>query len=289
MGPIVRRILLVLSCIAVAGALVGCGVSGTVDPVAAAATKSANAGGVKFTMTMVISAGGKESTMNGHGAFAGDQGEMDFDFSDQLAQSGAPSGTDSTMREIMVTEDGDPVMYMNLPFLAGQLPDGKSWIRIDLQKAGKALGLDFNQLTGAASQSPTQSFELLKAQGAFSEIGTETVGGIETKHYRGTVDLNDSLKAGGATAEVVQRLIDAGAPASIPFDVWIDDAGLVRQVKERFDQTLNGTVSSIAMTMTMSDYGSDVNVSAPPADEVFDGTDIAAQGAKSLLNKGATG
>jgi hypothetical protein len=43
---------------------------------------------------------------------------------------------------------------------------------------------------------------------------------------------------------------------------------------------------SLETTMDMSDYGLPVNVSAPPADEVFDATALAAQGAQS--QSGAT-
>src|SRR5205823_5437943 len=138
----------------------------------------------------------------------------DIEMADLLGRLGAASGTDMTMKALYVTEDGDPVMYMQLGLLAGQLPGGKTWMRIDLAKAGKAAGIDLGQLMGGAGQNPSDWLALLRSNGEFSEVGYETVEGTDTTH----------------------------------------------------------------------DHGTTVDVSAPPADQVFDATDLAAQGAASALN-----
>ena len=51
-----------------------------------------------------------------------------------------------------------------------------------------------------------------------------------------------------------------------------------------YDETLSGSTVSMSMIMSMSDYGTTIDFSAPPADQVFDATDLAAQGAASALN-----
>jgi hypothetical protein len=281
-----RRALLIVAALAVTGALTACGVSSTVDPVAAAATKTENAGGYKLTMTTKMTAAGVGFSITAQGVFDRDRGELEMNMNDLLKQSGAAAGTDATMKAIYLTEDGDPVMYMRLGFLAGQLPAGKAWMRIDLEKAGKGLGLDFNQLMGGAAQNPTSSLDLLRSSADFSEVGKETIDGVETTHYHGVVDLQKLGKTSGLSSSAIQRLTQMGAPSQYPMDVWVDDAGLIRRFTSRYDQAFSGKVVTLEMTMDMSDYGTTVDVTAPPADEVFDATALATQGAQSQF--GAT-
>jgi hypothetical protein len=282
-----RRVSFALALVALSGALTACGVKSTVDPVAAAATKSQQAGGFSAKTSVTVSAGGQRFTMTGFGLFGDGKGQMELDMSDLLNQTGAPAGTDSTIKAIYLTEDGHPVMYMRLGFLSAFIPGGKSWVRVDLAKAGNAAGIDFNQLLGGANQSPSDSLALLRSSGEFSEVGTETVDGVETTHYHGTVDLQQAAAAKGAGAEAIQRLLDLGAPTQYPADVWIDKDGYVRQYKTRYGMTTGGKSMSVSMTMGMSDYGTPVEVSAPPSDQVFDATDLAAKGVASQLNPGS--
>jgi hypothetical protein len=221
--------------------------------------------------------------MTGSGLFGDGKGEMDLDMSDLLNQAGVAAGTDATIKAIYLIEDGDPVMYVKLGFLSAFMPGGKTWVRVDLAKAGKAAGIDFNQLLGGGNQSPSDSLALLRSSGEFSEVGKETFDGVETTHYHGTIDLQKAVAAKGAAADALQRLIDLGAPAQYPADVWIDQAGLVRQYKTNYDMSTGGKAMSVSMTTGMSDYGTPVEVSAPPADQVFDATDLAAKGVASSL------
>jgi hypothetical protein len=266
MRAVPARILTSLALIAVAGALTGCGVRNSVDPVAAAATKSQGSGGYKATMSVSIASGASQVTMTARGTFGQDEGDLSVDL----------PGSAGTMHVIDVVEDGDPVIYMSLGSLPGQIPGGKSWLRLDLEKAGKAAGIDVSRLLSATGgQNPSQALELLRANGDFSVVGEESVAGVDTTHYHGSVDLAKAAAAGGATADIVKRLVDQGAPSQVPVDVWVDDAGYVRQYETSYDQSYGGQPVSLRMTMNMSDYGTPVEVSAPPADEVFDVTGLA--------------
>ena len=218
--------------------------------------------------------------MTAQGTFDRDRGEMEIDLGDLMGGLGAPSGS-GTMKALYLTEDGDPVMYMQFGFLAGMLPSGKTWIRIDLQKAGKGFGVDFNQLMGGAGQNPSSSLDLLRSSGDFTEVGTETVDGVETTHYHGVVDLKKAAAAGGPASEAIQRLEQLGATTQFPMDVWIDGSGMIRRFTQSYDQSLGGQTMSLDTTMDISDYGTPVDVTAPPADQVFDATALAGQGAQS--------
>ena len=280
-----RRVILALGLVALAGVLTACGVRNSVDPVASAATKTQDAGGYKVAMSVTVAAAGRQLAMTGRGTFSREAGEMEMDFGGMLGGFGelfGASGGSATMKAIYLTEDGDPVVYMNLGFLSSFLPGGKSWVRLDVEKAGKAAGVDVSQLMGGAGQSPSDWLALLKSHGDFTTVGTETLNGVETTHYQGTIDLQKAAE-GSAAAEAMKHLRDLGAPSDYPIDVWVDDQGYIRQYESTYDETQGGNSMSTTTKVEMSDYGADVVVSPPPADQVFDATELATKGISSEL------
>jgi hypothetical protein len=280
-----RRVLLAVALAVLTGALTACGVRNSVDPVASAATKTQQAGGYKVAMSVTVSAAGRQLAMNARGTFGREMGELEMDMGGLMSGLGGllgGSGTSSTMKVKYLTEDGNPVVYMNLGFLSSFLPGGKSWVRLDVQKAGKAAGVDVDQLMGGAGQNPSDWLSLLQSQGDFSKVGTETLNGVETTRYHGTIDLRKAA-ANGPAADALQHILDSGAPSEYPIDVWVDDQGYVRQYESSYDQTLGGNTMSTTMKVEISDYGTQVEVFPPPADEVFDATDLATKGTSSQL------
>jgi hypothetical protein len=268
--------------LSLAAALVsGCGVQKTLDPVAAAATKTENAGGAKLAMRVGVTADGKTFDVTANGLFDKDQGDLTMDLSGALGAAGL-KGADGSVELRYLQEGGDPVMYLNMPFLSSRLPIGQSWVKLDLEKAGKSLGVDLNQLMGQAGQDPSDVLEMLRASGSVQEVGTETVNGDSTTHYRATIDL---AKAAGQlddrAQQLVQSLIAQGAPASIPVDVWVGDDGLVRKLTLDESLAAQGQSAEVKLDLEISDYGTDVNVSAPPADQTFDLTGLLGQFAGS--------
>ena len=287
----VKRIAPALALLGLAASLTACGVRNTVDPVAAAATKTEKAGGAKMSMSIAISDGASQSfTVKADGVFDQNEGEMTMDMSSALESAGLPAGSGSGIKLLYLKEDGDPVMYMDFPFLSSQLPGGKSWIRIDLQKVGQELGLDLGRLMGQSNQNPAQALDMLRASGQVDEVGPATIDGASTTEYKGAIDLAKAAKLDGGNAEsMVNGLIAQGAPSQIPIDVWIGDDGLVRRMIMNEDITKDGHTVSTAVTLDLSDFGTQVSVTAPPADQVFDATALAGQmsqgGSSALVPK----
>jgi hypothetical protein len=285
-----QRLILGLALVALAALLAGCGVTGSVDPVAAAATKSQNAGGAKLDFSVGLSGGGKSFGVTGTGAFDQNEGELTVDLSQVLQQAGAPAGIDSTAKAVFLEESGDEVVYLNLPFVRSQLLGGKSWVKLDLTKAGQSFGADLDQLMSQVGQSPGQLLDLLRQTGEVEEIGHETLDGTSTTHYKATVDLVKAAEdLGGASQQAVQRLIDQGAPAKLPVDVWVGDDGLVRQLTMSYAVTKNGEAFDLSASFKLSDYGTDVTVSAPSGDQVFDLTGIASALGSAMKPGGSSG
>jgi hypothetical protein len=266
-----KRALVALSLLAAAVGLAGCGASTLVDPVASAASKSQSAGGVKVSMRVeVTSPALGQTAITGNGQFDKDQGRLTIDLSDVVQRLAVPIGSGSGVDVIYATEDSDPVVYVRFPFLANTLPGGKEWIRVDLQRAGNAAGIDLSKVLGQAGANPVDVLALLRASGDVTKAGSEEVDGVATTHYHATVDLEKALTTKGVPQETVQRLLDAGAPNEFPVDVWIgDDDGLVRKVQSSFEVPSGGESVKTVTTVNLSDWGSPVSVETPPGDQVF--------------------
>lgn len=136
----------------------------------------------------------------------------------------------------------DGALYVRLSGLAGLLPGlvsgGRDWLRVDLAADSDVLDeyLDFG------GGDPTRLLETLEAAGAFAEAGSERVRGIETTRYRGSV-------------------------ASTRVEVWVGADELVRRVTVRDGDGTN-------VELELFDFGADVEVEQPPADEVAELGDL---------------
>jgi hypothetical protein len=103
-------------------------------------------------------------------------------------------------------------------------------------------------------------------------VGHESLDGASTTHYRATIELDQLAgKLGGSVGQVAyDELVSKGAPSSVPVDVWVGDDGLVRRVSLDDSVTVSGQTATLKFQLDVSDYGTAVNVSAPPSDQVFD-------------------
>ncbi|MFF5370249.1 hypothetical protein [Streptomyces sp. NPDC013187] len=165
----------------------------------------------------------------------------------------------------------DQVLYQKLP--KGQAPGGKPWIKIDL---GKVIA---QQGAGDGSMSdPAQSAAYAKAisDKDVTEKGKATVNGVETTHYRVSLDVAD-LPNGDTLRKQVGP--------TLPMDVWLDDEGRMR--RQQLDMTVktpeatqrssSGASSApekvtVRTVMDFTDFGTEVEADEPPAGQVTDMT-----------------
>jgi hypothetical protein len=270
-----RRTLLALLVLCLAAGLTGCGgVAEAIDPVAGAATKSEQAGSGRVSMSIDVGVDGKTSTITGTGSFARDRGQMTIDMSSLLERAQLPAGG-GDVEILYLKEAGNRVMYVRVPSLSGQIPGGKSWVRLNLEQASKAMGFDLGEALGPTDQNPGEVLAMLRANAKLDEVGKETLDGTQTTHYKGTLDLDEVAKQKGVSPETLRHLKATGASTQLPMEVWVGDDGLVRQVKMLEELTTGGKKASASVTIGFSDYGADVSVTAPPSDQVFDLTALA--------------
>jgi hypothetical protein len=278
-----RALALVLFVVAVAGCGGGGGneaATSTRGPAAAqlvanAAAKTADAGTSRtaFTITMTGFAA-EPAKVVGEGIFDSQhrRGRVTFDLS-QLGE--AAGGQDLGKAEMIVD---DLVVYMRWPFLRRLNPKIKEWLKFDLKAFGKQQGVDLGQLSQLEQSDPSQALAYLRAVGNdVRAVGEDDVRGAATTHYTMTVDLRKvaSVAPPEQRAQVkasIDQIIAKSGVREVPAEVWIDEDGLVRREKLEFrDFTFApGQTGDMTMTMDLFDFGVEVHVKPPPANEVTD-------------------
>lgn len=291
-----------LAIAAAASVTAGCGGGGSsalsLDPVAAAATKTQHAGAARIRFALAFRSPqlqGKLLRLRGAGAIDGTSAEVTLPLGSIFRQAGPmpavanlPNTTmaqlmHATMKEISLEQHGDFVIYLRLGFLAAQLPGGKHWISLDVSKLGKSAGLDLGKLMSGSQLQPSDILSMLKTEGAtIRKVGSATVDGAATTHYRVTIDTAKALQAKGLTTPLLSG-IAAQAP-KVPVDAWIGKDGLVRRIRISLGMAQTGKALQLAMTMDIYDYGAHVTIAAPASSDVFDATQLAQQGLVSAFH-----
>lgn len=261
---------LLLACGALAGTLSGCSSAGaTLDPVAQAADVTSAAGDVQmaFSMRMSISALSSPLTATGSGSFdyRAHEGQI------ALAMAGLPAAATAALGsgELHIEElFKSGAVYVRSPLFAGHLPNGARWLKFDAAKL--AGGLDAADLMSGESN-PAQFLEYLRERGGtVTTVGSETLAGVQTTHYRGAIDVSEALhELPSSERATAQAALKQAGLSSIPFDVWVDGQHRVRRMQTSLSMSLAGQPASLQMTIDFSGYGSSTPpIRAPAASEV---------------------
>ncbi len=167
----------------------------------------------------------------------------------------------------------DKAMYIGGGPEAAKEMDGKSWIKFDL--SGTGVDEQMNQM-GSASQAdknPATESTFLTGAKDVEKVGTETVEGVKTTHYKGTVTLADLEKTigdeGEATREKRQKSLEQYEKMGVDkltMDMWVDGDDRTKQFRMRAD----ADKGPLDMTFTFLGVNEPVKVTAPPAAEVAD-------------------
>lgn len=208
-----------------------------------AAVAKGDSASSKLDLTVATTAGGTDATVKGSGAFQDRVGSMRISFAGRSLEERVTGGN----------------LYMKLP---GQA----KWYVLRLS--------DLVGTSLADSASPTSSAQvLLAADNNVTKIGADKVRGADATHYRGTIPLDAAhlAKIGGFARSAVQKLVDSGVSA-VPFDAWLDAEGRLVKMTETVDVTIKGTAAHVVTTFERYDFGTKIDVVAPPKAEQQDGT-----------------
>jgi hypothetical protein len=262
----------------------GCGSSGvTLDPVAQAAEATSSVGGAHVTLSAKVSAPGSSSpfTMSGEGFFnyKAQEGTLTLDMSGIPGVGAASLAGGLHMQEVFKSS----TIYVSSPLFAGKLPGGARWIKLSLARVGQSLGFNLQQLAGGQSN-PAQFLQYLRASaGKVTRVGHETVRGVATTHYTGTVDLRkvaDVMPSSGRAQlrAALDKVIAQTGVATLPVGAWVDAHGLVRRMTLMLSLPVAGQRLQMEITVDLFGFGPTPTVTPPPEREVFDATQSALAG-----------
>jgi len=178
--------------------------------------------------------------------------------------------------KLEVIQDGD-VAYVHFPLLAKQLPAGKTWVKGDAKTLSSADTGQLKQFGSLAGTDPRDIFGMLKAvSGSIEAVGTDEIRGVETSHYRATIDTAKLEKLVPAAQRQSLGGLDQSVQQSglteIPLEIWIDSEQRVRKLSIDVDAKQPGTPMSMkaSLVVELYDYGKALDLELPPADQVAD-------------------
>lgn len=266
-----RRLALLLCLGLCATALAGCGGDAVaLDPVANAATKTADSTSARVAFSATVDAGNAGTmSLAGRGIFDGrsKSGWMNMTFTlPPTAQAGL--GPNPSMEIIFDGRHGF-VMYMRGSMFK-TLP-AETWVKMDLQKLADKAGVDLGALTNANQADPSQALRMLMASSGARVTGSDTIRGVATTRYAFSIDLKRLADENKALRKSLKQLIDRAGINSYPAEAWIDKQGHVRRVKVRMSMGAQfGTPVSMTMTEDLYDFGVKAEIYPPPDAQVVD-------------------
>lgn len=157
------------------------------------------------------------------------------------------------------------VMLDKVLYIAGgglPLPEGKKWFKVDMTDPDSLFG----QL--GKSTDPNLMFKAMETPKEFELLGTEEVDGVETNHYNVVMDTASYTEALDLPAEVAKFL-----PKEIGIEMWVDADNQPRKFHQELEvpSMSGGGEPTLSTTEgTYYDFGTEVDVEAPPAAEVAD-------------------
>ncbi len=148
------------------------------------------------------------------------------------------------------------------------------WVRLDPQDL-RGTPVEASGLATLPLQDPSLNLALLRgATDDVTEVGEEDIDGESVTRYEVMVDAAAAAgQADAATGETIRAL--GGDGQLLPMDVWIDDQDRIRRLEHRGDfadvDLIQGqTEGSFELRMDLTDFGAEVDIEEPGADEIVD-------------------
>jgi hypothetical protein len=233
-----------------------------------AASKTASVDSYKMSMRMTMAGkmGGRQQAMHmsGTGAYQL-KPTLGFAMSFNTLHMGGQSLPGGIQMRLV-----NRTIYMKMAALQ-KMTGGKPWLKFSTAQLSKRSGLNFDQyLSQAKDQANPQTYtKMFTSSADVKKVGQQTVRGVQTTHYTGTVDLTKALdkvdvKNRKGVADQLKQLKKA------KFDLFTDDQQLPRKI------VLHGSGAGMSYSTTMyyTDFGQPVHVAAPPAGETADGAKL---------------
>lgn len=223
------------------------------------------AGSSQARTAMEMAAGGTRVTIRGEGV---------YDFRRQLGRLTLvlPQDPAGAPEHRPITELLAPGALFMKNRGAGVPAD--KWVRVETATLS-----DGNLVTGGATD-PLAAAQVLRGTRTAAFVGDTQVAGVAVRHFRGTADLalaaENAPAAGESALRAVLKAAAKGfATADVPFDVYLDDQGRVRKLRQRFSfasrQGHGKKTVAVFSTTLLYAFGTQVSVTLPQAKDIYAG------------------
>lgn len=231
------------------------------DPLTAvrsSADITGRSGSVRAATELTTESGEKKAVFNGTGS---------YDYVKRLGrlEIDVPPGAATTGKITEVVLPGTVYLQNS----GAKIPEGK-WVKLDVRQLP-----DGNLVSSGATDPATAAGALRGAQTA-ELVGTETAGGVELKHYKGTLDLAKAADAtGGRGADGLRMAAQTFTVKEVPYEVWLDGQGRIHRAVENFGfagvagSTAAKDQVKVVSTLALSDFGKPVDVTEPAAADIY--------------------
>jgi hypothetical protein len=245
----------------------GNGTGSTASPVGGASQTPV----VAIQAALTAATTGDDSTFTVNGTFTSPSGSGTLSGQEEFSPSFGLSMTETfdgaSISEVWI---GNTV-YLKVPEFADLLSHDRSWFAVDLSDTGPYGTLFASQISALKGMNPAQLLESLLASGDITDVGQQTINGVPTTHYTGTIDPATVYQ--GATAkqyltpaqiQQLEELADIGGSSHEKIDAWIASNGLPVQVAIT-DTDSSGTSGT---QDEFTKWGQPVDITAPPPSDV---------------------
>lgn len=229
-------------------------VTGVAATILQAGQKTMDAGTARFSVSgSTTGIDSSSATSDGSSTYTMEGG---YNFTNNSFEAKMSAGALGQAGEVQIIV-ADGATYMKIPGFG----DGK-WLKAPLSE----IGVD------DSFSDPQEAFDDLKNLSDLTEVGPDTVDGVQATKYTGTQSIDDALEeAGVPDSENSSGNVSGESQTSI----WIDGEGRLIQMMSKTTAKVGGKAVATETTMRFYDFGTDLSISAPPADEVTDFSDLA--------------
>jgi hypothetical protein len=194
-----------------------------------------------------------------------------------IVASGVTDFDAGTAQWTLATPDGGTIqlvsttdaVYLQLPAEATRFTGGKPWVKADRTALERVAQMVLGP--AAPTANPADALEFLRAvSGNVETVGPDTTRGEPTTHYRAQID------PAKITPTLAGRIDAADLGQTVPTDVWVDAAGRLRKLTLAAPSEVGAgaaqgsSAGPMTVTFELWDFGTEVAVTAPPADQVSD-------------------
>ncbi len=167
-----------------------------------------------------------------------------------------------------IAHDGT-VFYIQ-PAAGAEIPQGKKWVKIDIAQFSPGT----RDLSGLLQFLQSDPIRLLGFVAAGMEnpenVNTEDVNGVETTHYRGTVDAKQGAEAMTDLGEPFTQLVAEADFTEFTADLWIDEDGVTRRLIYEIPNSAAAGGGTAKTTIEFVDFDDGIEIEVPSDDDAYD-------------------